>query len=230
MVNLFKILSLFFMEDDACLAVGTCLKLNLNIKGQMIRTQGEVLWNSKEKLGFLHGIKFTFIEPESREPFNTFIMDWAAEQIAEELDFSALTPLPAFPQMERRSFARLKIPLRVDFGFKENSTLVRTHILDLSEGGLCLISNFELKEGQEVLLQLWLDETQIVPLKGMVRYCSKKSEGNQTLYFNGIEFSNLEGQAAKKIADFLALKRSEMAAIEISLDDIVARTSSQKLR
>ena len=158
------------------------------------------------------------------------LMARAAEHVAEELDFSSLVKTPPEGDVERRSFARLKIPLRVDFGFKENSVLARTHILDLSEGGLCLISNFELKEGQEVLLKLCLDETHIVPIKGMVRYCSKKSEGNQTLYFNGIEFSNLEGQAAKKIADFLALKRSEMAAIEISLDDIVARTSSQKLR
>jgi hypothetical protein len=212
------------IEDSVSLTVGTCLKLNLLIKDQIIRTQGEVVWNRKEKKGFVHGLKFTFIEPESREQFNTFIMDWAAEQIAQELDFSGLKPIPAFPEMERRSFARLKIPLSVEFGFNQDHMLVRTQIVDLSEGGLCLISNFELKKGQDLSLKLQLTEKREVSLMGTVRYCLKKGNENQTMYFNGIQFSQNEKNALEEIAVFLAQKRSELATIELNLDQIIKQT------
>ena len=212
------------IEDGSCLPVGTCLRFSLNINGKTIEAQGEVAWNSQENKSFLHGIKFTFMEQSGREWLNTFIMDWAAEQIAESMDFSGLEVVHPAIGIERRSFARLNIPLRVEVGFNEAAMLIHTKIYDLSEGGLCLISNFALKKDQEVHLRLWLREKNFTSLVGIVKNHAEKIHENRKVNFHGIEFSKIAPEAAKEIALFLNQKRSELAVIEISLDDIIAQT------
>ena len=217
------------IEDTSCLSVGTCLQLLLNVKGKMIKAQGEVTWNSKAEWSFLHGIRFTFMKQGDREWFNTFIMDWAAEQIARELDFSGLTEVPAGSDAERRSFARLRIPLRVDVGFNEDTLLIQTHIYDLSEGGLCLISNFEIKKDQKLYLKLWLTDKHFVLLMGIVKYYVKKVHENRVVNFHGVEFTKVDASAAEMVTQFLNQKRSELAAIEITLDDIIAQSGFPEL-
>ncbi|MBI4394926.1 MAG: PilZ domain-containing protein [Candidatus Omnitrophica bacterium] len=208
------------IEDGVCLEVGTCLRLFLNIKNKKIEAQGEVVWNSREASAFIHGVKFTFMKQEGRDWFNTFIMDWAAEQMAQELDFSSLTALSQAGAIERRSFARLKIPLRVEVGFNQDM-LIQTQIYDLSEGGLCLIANFEFKKEQELKLKLCLTEKQSVSLSGLVKYSAQKIHNGQNVRFHGLEFTKMNESVALDITQFLNQKRAEMAAIEITLDDII---------
>ena len=212
------------VEDEVRLAIGTSIRLSLNFKGKTIEAQGEVAWGTKTGPPYVHGIKFTFMEPKGREWFNTFVMDHAAGQIAEELDFTALTTAGVEEGAERRSFARLRIPLRIDVGFNEDTMLFQAQIYDLSEGGLCLISNFEMKKGQELNLRLWLSEKEFIPLVGVIKYAVKKTHEQRHVSFHGVEFSKSNLAATNKIAQFLKAKRSELAAIEITLDDIVART------
>ncbi len=213
------------IEDDMQLAIGTPLRLLLNIKNKAIEAQGEVAWTTKTGPPYLYGVKFTFMEQKGREWFNTFVMDRAAEQVAEELDFSGLTTVPTEGETERRSFARLKIPLRADVGFNEDTMLLQAQIYDLSEGGLCLISSFELKKGQELNLRLWLSDEDHIYLTGVIKYTIKKKHENRHVTFHGIEFTRLEETQAKRITRFLKEKRSELAAIEISLDDILTQTN-----
>jgi len=212
------------VEDDTRLAIGTSLRLLLSVKSKTIEAQGEVAWTTKTGPPYICGVKFTFMEQKGREWFNTFIMDRAAEQIAEELDFSGLTTVPPQGEIERRSFARLKIPLRADVGFNEDTLLFQAQIYDLSEGGLCLISRFELKKEQELYLKLWFTDKDSVSLTGLIKYAIKKKHENRYVTFHGIEFAKLDQAIANKIAQFLSEKRSQLAAIEISLDDIVAQT------
>lgn len=212
------------IEGEARLTIGTPLRLLLTIKDKTIEAQGEVAWTTKTGPPYLCGVKFTFMEQQGREWFNTFVMDRAAEQIAEELDFSGLTTAPAQVEMERRSFARLKIPLRVDVGFNEDTLLLQAQIHDVSEGGLCLISRFELKKEQELYLKLWFNEKDSISLKGLVKYAVKKKHENKQVTFHGVEFIKLDQAIASQIAQFLKEKRSQLAAIEITLDDIVAKT------
>ncbi|MBI4373176.1 MAG: PilZ domain-containing protein [Candidatus Omnitrophica bacterium] len=217
------------IEYGTRLEVGTCLRLVLSIKDKKIEAQGEVVWNDQENSVFTHGIKFTFMKQEGRDWFNTFIMDWAAEQIAQELDFSGLTALPQAEAVERRAFARLKIPLRIEVGFKEDTMLFQTQIYDLSEGGLCLISNFELKKDQELKLKLWLSENKCLQINGRVKYSVKKVHDNRNVTFHGVEFAQMSDLMLQTIVQFLNQKRSEMAAIEISLDDIMGQTDLPEL-
>ena len=213
------------IEDEIKLPIGTSLRLLLNIKNKAIEAQGEVAWATKTGPPYLYGIKFTFMEQKGREWFNTFVMDRAAEQVAEELDFSGLATVPTEGEIERRSFARLKIPLRADVGFNEDTMLLQAQIYDLSEGGLCLISSFELKKGQELNLKIWLSDKEYVYLTGLIKYTVKKKHEDRHVTFHGIEFTRLEKTQVERIARFLKEKRSELAAIEISLDDILTQTN-----
>ena len=217
------------IEDSVCLPIGTCLRLFLNIKGKTVEAQGEVAWNAKTESSFLHGITFTFMEQKGREWLNTFVMDWAAEQIAQDLDFSGLTKGPTESTVERRLFARLRIPLRIEIGFNEDTLLIQTEIYDLSEGGLCLISNFEIRKDQELYLKLWLNDRQCISLTGSVKYCVKKTHDDRNVNFQGVEFTKITPEAAKELAQFLKKKRSELAAIEIAFDDIVGKTNHPQL-
>ncbi len=217
------------IENSDCLPLGTTLRFFLKIKGRTIKAQGEVDWTTREGSSFLHGIKFTFMEQEGREWFHAFIMDWVAGQVAENLDFSGLQTSPVSDAVERRSFARLKIPLRVEFGFNRETMLIHTQIYDLSEGGLCLISNFQLKKEQELSLKLWLGDSHFISLAGIVKYCVKKVHEKRTVCFNGVEFNKLADSAAKEVAQFLNQKRSELAAIEISLDDLLTKADPLEL-
>lgn len=218
------------VEDTIAHPVGTSLRFHLNFKGKTVQAQGEVTWNKREGSGFLHGIVFTFMEQEGRQWFNTFVMDWAAEYIAEELDFSDLEAAAVKSGMERRSYARLKIPLRADIGFNEDTILIQAEISDVSEGGLCLISNLELKKDQELYLRLWLNNQKFVPLMGAIRYCTKKTYGDKVLNFHGLEFTDKSAsEVLREIKKFLDQKRSEMEAIEISLDEIIGQAKLPEL-
>lgn len=217
------------IEDGRCLPVGTCLRLLLNVRGRTIQAQCEVAWNLKTDTSFLHGIKFTFMRQKDREWFNTLIMDWAAEQMAHELDFSGLTQMAVEGTAERRLFARLKIPLRIDVGFNEDTLLIQTQIHDVSEGGLCLISNFEIKQGQKLYMRLWLTDKRSLELSGIVKYCSKKIRENRVVNFHGVEFVKTDTATRESLTQFLEQKRSELAAIEIHLDDIIAQSDFPEL-
>ena len=218
------------IETDTSLAIGTSLRLLLNFKGKTVEAQGEIVWNSRENTGYLHGIAFTFMAQEGRQWLNTFVMDWTAEQIAKELDFSGLqTALPINLAADRRSFARLKIPLRIDIGFNKDAALIQTQIFDLSEGGLCLISAFQLKKDQRIFLRLWLSDDGFVSLFGEVKYCIKKNYENKAVHFYGVEFEKTDAQSLGHVIQFLKQKRSELAAIEITLDDIVDRSNLPEL-
>lgn len=217
------------VEHNACLSVGTCLRFSLSAKGKKVEAQGEVVWNTQENSVFIHGVKFTFMGQDGRNWFNTFIMDWAAEQMAQDLDFSGLTALSEAGAIERRSFARLKLPLRIEVGFNEDTMLIQTQIYDISEGGLCLISNFDFKKDQELKLRLWLTEKRFIALNGIVRYCVKKIYENRNVTFHGIEFAKISEAAAQEILQFLNQKRSEMAAIEITLDGIMGQAGLPEL-
>lgn len=212
------------IEDEVRLPKGTSIRLLLNVKGKTIEAQGEVAWNASAGPPFLHGIKFTFMEQKGREWFNTFVMDSAAEQIADELDFSGLATVATEGEFERRSFARLKIPLRIDVGLNKDVMLFQAQIYDLSEGGACLISSFMLKEGQELKLRLWLNDQEFILLTGIIKYSAKKTHEQRHVNFYGVEFLKSNREALEKIAHFLRTKRSELAAIEITLDDIIAGT------
>lgn len=217
------------IRHNTAIPVGATVRLLLHLKEKRTEAQGEVVWNAKEGPSYLHGIKFTFMKQEGREWFHTFAMDWAAEQIAEDLDFSSLTQPEAQHTFERRSFARLKIPLKIEFGFNEDTMLVETHIYDLSEGGLCLISQFEMKQDQELMFRLWLNEGYFVRLTGAVRYCVKKIYDNKMVNFHGVEFKKVSKESSIEINRFLAKTRSQMAAIEITLDDIIGLTNPSQL-
>lgn len=217
------------IEAQNQLALGTSLRFLIRIKGKTVSAQGEVTWNSEVKGSHLHGVKFTFMKQEDREWFNSFVMDWAAEQIAQELDFSGLTKPAVQAEAERRSFARLRIPLRVDVGFNEETMLIQTQIFDLSEGGLCLISNFEIKKDQKLHMKLWLEDKNFVSLRGTVKYCVKKVHENRNVNFHGVEFLKLNEAVSQKLVQFLDRKRAQMAAIELSLDDIIAQTKPPEL-
>src|SRR3989338_164987 len=217
------------IQDTTYLPIGTSLRFLLKIRGKTIQAQGEVVWSNKEGSSFLHGIKFTFLEQKAQEWFNTFVMDWAAEQVAETLDFSGLELLPAANETERRLFARFKTPLRVEFGFNQETMLIRTQVHDLSEGGLCLSCNFQLKKDQNVYLKLWLYDAHFLPLTGTIKYCVKKTEDTRNVYLNGLEFTKTQQAVAEEITQFLNQKRSQLAAIEITLDDILAQTDHPEL-
>ena len=148
-------------------------------------------------------------------------MDHTAGKIVHELDFSGLQVAASPNEMERRSYARLKIPLRVDVGMGRDVPFIQTEIFDISEGGLCLISNFEVEKGNELSLRIWFDEHQSIAMAGVVKYCVKKAHENREVYFHGIEFIRLSEEISNNILQFLKAKRSELAAIEISLDEIV---------
>ncbi len=213
------------IEDGVSHTVGTSLRIFLKIRDKKMEVQGEVIWNIQEKESlFVYGIKFTFLSHEAQEWFNTFVMDWAAEHLAENLDFSSLTT-PT--QAERRMFARLKIPLRVEVGYNPDTILIQTHIYDISEGGLCLISNLELKKDQDVYLKLWFDERKFVLLTGNIKYCAKKTIEKRQVNFHGVEFHQIE--SVKEVARFLEAKRSELDMIELTLDEIISQTDFPKL-
>ncbi len=212
------------IEDNVSLAVGTSIKLFLTLKNQKMEATGEVTWNEPENGLFIHGIKFTFLSPETQKWFNTFVMDWAAEHLAENLDFSSLT---APGQADRRMFARLKIPLRVEVGLNPDTLLIQTQIFDISEGGLCLVSNFELNKNLEVYLKLWISKKKSIALTGVVKYCMKKLFEKRQVNFHGIEFHPSE--AVKEVVRFLEAKRNELDAIELSLDEIMSQTNFPEL-
>ena len=206
------------IEDKRELKEGTEIHLILQIKDKEMETKGEIAWVQKKGSGFSYGVKFTFLSPEAQEWFNTFVMDWAAEHLAENLDFSSLT---APDQSERRRFARLKIPLHVEVGFHPDTMLIHTQIFDISEGGLCLVSNFELKNDQEVYLRLWLNKEKAVFLTGVIKYCAKKIFEKRQVNFHGVEFHKSEG--ADEVALFLDAKRVELDMLEMTLDEIMSQ-------
>ncbi len=208
------------IEDSLSVPVGTSLCFNLNIQGKKIQAQGEVTWNIPEGKNFVHGIRFTFLPPDASEWFNTFVMDWAAEQVAENLDFSSL----ALEPIERRSFARLKIPLAIEVGFNEHTMLLQTKIFDISEGGLCLISNLELKNNQDVFLKLWLNESKFLFLRGLVKYGTKKNFEERWVNFHGIEFTDVKPEVIEELKKFLIHMRSQLDTIDISFDEIISKT------
>ncbi|GEM_PF-4517119 len=212
------------IEDNISFPVGTSLKLFLNVKEKKMEALGEVTWNIQEGDLYVHGIKFSFLNPEAQEWFNTFVMDWAASYLAENLDFSSLTA-PA--QVERRLFARLKIPLRIEVGFNADTMLLQTHIYDISEGGLCLISNFELKKDQDVFLKLWISDEKFIPLIGTIKYCVKKTYQKRQVNFHGVEFQKNEN--VSKVVKYLESKRAELDAVELTLDEIISQTNFPEL-
>ena len=212
------------IEDSVSLAVGTSIRLFLTVKNQKMGALGEVTWNEQEKDLFIHGIKFTYFSPQAQAWFNTFVMDWAAEHLAENLDFSSLT---APGQAERRMFARLKIPLQVEVGFNPDTLLIQTQIYDISEGGICLVSNFELNKDQEIYLKLWISEQKSISLTGVVKYCMKKLYEKRQVNFHGVEFH--PSDAVKEVVQFLESKRSELDVIELSLDEIMSQTNFPEL-
>lgn len=212
------------IEDTVSLPIGTSIRLFLNLKEKKMEALGEVTWNTQENKSFIHGIKFTFLSQEAQAWFNTFVMDWAADHLAENLDFSSLT---APTQVERRMFARLKIPLRVEVGFNPDTLLIQTQIYDISEGGLCLVSNFGLNKDQEIYLKLWTSEQKSISLTGVVKYCMKKLYEKRQVNFHGVEFHPSE--TVKEVVGFLEAKRSELDAIELSLDEIMSQTNFPEL-
>ena len=212
------------IETPISLPIGSSIRLFLKFKNKKLEVQGEVTWTVKERDVFVHGIKFTFLGGAAQEWFNTFVMDWAAEQLAENLDFSSLeNPLP----IERRSFARLKIPLRVEIGLNPDTMLLESRISDLSEGGLCLISSLELKKDEEIFLKLWLDQKKYLELSGIIRYCSKKTVKKKQVNFHGVEFRPCK--VLRELEEFLKQKRLELDVIELTFDEIMAQTDLPEL-
>lgn len=211
-------------EDAVSIPIGTIVKLFLNLKNKKMEAQGQVTWNVRENNFFIHIIKFMFLSEETQKWFNTFVMDWAAEHLAENLDFSSLT---APSEVERRRFARLKIPLRVEVGFNPETLLIQTQIFDISEGGLCLISNFELKKNQEVFLKLWVDDQKSILLTGPIKYCVKKMFEKRQVNFHGVEFHPSKG--VEEVLQFLEAKRAEFDLIELTLDEIISQTDFPEL-
>ncbi|OGW95442.1 MAG: hypothetical protein A3G33_10725 [Omnitrophica bacterium RIFCSPLOWO2_12_FULL_44_17] len=223
------------MEDQVLLPEGTCLHLLLKIKEKVVDAYGEVSWSEKQESGFLHGIKFTFMDQDSREWLNAFVMDWAAEYIAESLDFSDIAEMEidmgieCDSTVERRHYARLRLPLRVDFSFSGTTKFVQTQTHDLSEGGLCFTCGFNLRKDQELHLWLWLSATEEIHIRGIVRHTSKRYAEGKTIYFHGVEFLIIEDSSRSRFSEFLAQKRSELAAIEVSLDDIISQGDRPEL-
>ncbi len=207
------------IEDNAKIPIGKQLNLLLKLKDKKMETKGEISWAEEKGSAFTYGVKFTFLSPEAQEWFNTFVMDWAAEHLAENLDFSSLT---APGETERRRFARLKIPLQVEVGFHPDTMLIHSQIFDISEGGLCLVSNFELKNDQGVYLRLWLNKEKSVLLNGTIKYCAKKIYEKRQVNFHGVEFHKNEG--VEEVARFLDAKRVELDLIEMTLDEIMSQS------
>lgn len=98
---------------------------------------------------------------------------------------------------ERRSSERKVLRLRADVRFPDNKTL-QTHSVDISTGGICLVSPVKLDLGQTCEINLQLSacgSDTTVPLLGRVCYCIRGADGFRA----GMQFVQMSSQASAVI-------------------------------
>jgi c-di-GMP-binding flagellar brake protein YcgR len=117
-------------------------------------------------------------------------------------------------QMDRRKFQR--IPVNFDILYKVNDPpevrmKVETEeksasMMNISEGGLALVTDYEMAEQAELEIQFHLifknQQTPPISVLGKVRYCTELAD-RQKMYRVGIEFTKIEESDKKLIVDFV---------------------------
>lgn len=98
--------------------------------------------------------------------------------------------------VDNRRAPRVPLDVRVNFAFDAIA-----HTKDISEGGVCIISEEPLEEGKFLNLVFGLpDRDHDVQVIGKVMW-SKKSTEN--FFENGVQFWDISDEAQKEIKDYL---------------------------
>ena len=108
---------------------------------------------------------------------------------------------------ERRKFIRLTIDAQINYTIIADSASSRSAPLkDIGAGGICLLLNEQLKEGDILKLDILLpDDPPVIPTKGKVIWVKSFSIASEknVRYDTGIEFTEISDADRKKINKYV---------------------------
>lgn len=120
-----------------------------------------------------------------------------------------VVPVTPIQKIERRYFFRMECVLNVEYKTlnslqpDENSEaeLIDTVTRDISGGGVCILTDTEMKQG--VLVEAYLHLDRKVRFIGTIARSLKGRENGRQVYHTGIEFKRIENRDREKIISYV---------------------------
>jgi len=110
-----------------------------------------------------------------------------------------VTRLKPCLDIQRRAFYRLGVQMVVSYSrVTGEESWKKAGVRDISEGGICLMETTQLPVGEQLVLELPL-ENESVCVRGFVRRCNTTG----SVYMVGIEFSELTAKEQQKLRKFI---------------------------
>jgi Tfp pilus assembly protein PilZ len=105
---------------------------------------------------------------------------------------------------DKRKYKRRVISLDVEYDFSPHQIYMESKSKDIGGGGICLVTNEPLAQGKEILIKMFLpDSNKPLFINGRVVWNKDNQEKDTGGYLNGIEFFNVKEQDRSLIIKFV---------------------------
>jgi c-di-GMP-binding flagellar brake protein YcgR len=121
-----------------------------------------------------------------------------------------IKPVTPIEKIERRSFFRMNCQLELQYRIVEklpdavddnNDTCIGTVTVDISGGGVCMVTDSKLQGGTMVEAYLKLDRK--VHFVGVIARSNEVREKGKLMYYNGVEFKEIENKDRERIISYV---------------------------
>ncbi|MEW6082079.1 MAG: PilZ domain-containing protein [Bacillota bacterium] len=131
-------------------------------------------------------------------------------QVQQGITLVGLEPPAEVSRVQRRGFVRLSISLPVKCKESCQGEVFEARTVDLSSGGMALVSRGRLSLGS--MLEIWvdLDKYGLLPLKGEVRWMETLDLGDEGRYLAGITFVDTSEKTQDHITRFVFAEQARM--------------------
>jgi c-di-GMP-binding flagellar brake protein YcgR len=112
--------------------------------------------------------------------------------------------------LNRRKHPRIAIACDVKCKISGKNDLMEGYTRDISCGGICLITECSIPQGDEIEFSFDMDELNTISGRGRVVWAESFSIGDQDGWDNGVQFTNISPDDKQFISHFIKSRQSSL--------------------
>lgn len=165
-------------------------------------------------LGIGQTVRINFFRDRGRFSFEAKVIERQSTEAVRLIRLKQISPMH---RLQRRNFYRLKINLPVLFRLIEQDSepdrqgYIKAYTADISGGGLRLLTNEDLKPGQQVECRISIEDSNFLELKGLVVRVATCVEGNYKFEV-GVKFIDILESERDKLIQFIFQQQRKLKA------------------